>query len=85
MQEDNTAGKSESAKTRWQPGFKAWVGKHEMTFDTLKALRLAGWCLLFIAFFLPFQYSENVFVPALSLLASLLYAALALAFYFELL
>ena len=40
---------------------------------------------LFIAFFLPFQYLERVVVPVLSLLASLLYAALALAFYFELL
>ena len=34
---------------------------------------------------LTFQYLERVFVPLLSLLASLLYGALALAFYFELL
>ena len=35
--------------------------------------------------FIPFQYSERVVLPLLSLLASLLYVALALAFYFELL
>ena len=94
MQEENAAGKSErekaEAKTTWQ-GFRAWVRKHDMTFDTLKALQLAGWVFLSIcpslydAFFHPFPNSESVFVPALSLLASLLYAALALAFYFELL
>ena len=45
MQEDNPAVKSErensEAKTTWQ-GVKAWVGKHNMSFDTLKALHLAG-------------------------------------------
>ena len=35
--------------------------------------------------FSPFQCSERVVVPLLSLMASLLYVALALAFYFELL
>ena len=36
-------------------------------------------------YFLPFQYSERVVLPLLSLMASLLYAALALTFYFEIL
>ena len=77
-------------------GIKAWVTEYKMTFNTLKALQLAGWLLflicfsllnvlLFSAFFLPFQYPERVIVPVISLLASLLYAALALSFYFELL
>ena len=86
MQEENAAAKSDrenlKAKTVWQ-GVKAWVTDHKMTFDTLKALQLAGWLLFSIL--LPFQYPERVIVPVLSLLASLLYAALALAFYFELL
>ena len=99
MQEENAAGKSEREKaeatTTWR-GLKAWVRKHDMTFDTLKALQLAGWVFLTIcpylydainvfAFFHLFPNSESAFIPALSLLASLLYAALALAFYFELL
>ena len=99
LQEENAAAKSDrenpKAKTAWQ-GVKAWVTNHKMTLDTLKTLQLAGWLLfsicfsffklsLFIAFFLPFQYPERVVVPVLSLLASLLYATLALAFYFELL
>ena len=86
LQEENAAAKSDrenlKAKTVWQ-GVKAWVTDHKMTFDTLKALQLAGWLLFSIL--LPFQYPERVVVPVLSLLASLLYAALALAFYFELL
>ena len=86
LQEENAAAKSDrenlKAKTVWQ-GVKAWVTDHKMTFDTLKALQLAGWLLFSIL--LPFQYPERVIVPVLSLLASLLYAALALAFYFELL
>ena len=86
LQEDNAAAKSDrenlKAMTVWQ-GVKAWVTDHKMTFDTLKALQLAGWLLFSIL--LPFQYPERVIVPVLSLLASLLYAALALAFYLELL
>ena len=92
LQEDNAAAKSDrenpKAKTVWQ-GVKAWVTEHNMTFDTLKALQLAGWLLFSIlslrCLLLPIQYPERVVVPVLSLLASLLYAALALAFYFELL
>ena len=92
LQEDNAAAKSDrenlKAMTVWQ-GVKAWVTDHKMTFDTLKALQLAGWLLFSISslrcLLLPFQYPERVVVPVLSLLASLLYAALALAFYFELL
>ena len=41
-------------------------------------------CLFpFITLISAIQYSERIIVPLLSLLASLLYAALALAFYFE--
>ena len=88
LQEDNAAAKSDrenpKAKTVWQG-----VTDHKMNFDTLKALQLAGWLLFSIlslrCLLLPFQYPERVVVPVLSLLASLLYAALALAFYFELL
>ena len=94
LQEDNAAAKSDrenpKAKTEWQ-GVKAWVTDKKMPFDTLQALQLAGWllfsmCFSFLSFcclLLPFQYPERVVVPFLSLLASLLYAALALAFYFE--
>ena len=96
MQKDNAAAISDrenpKAKTVWQ-GVKAWVADLKMTFNTLKALQLAGWRLFSMRFsflslrrlLLPFQYPERVVVPILSLLASLLYAALALAFYFELL
>ena len=45
MQEDNAAVRSEiansKAKTTWK-GFKAWVGKLNMSFDTLMVLRFAG-------------------------------------------
>ena len=77
------------AKATWQ-GAVDWVKKYGMAFDTLKVLQLSGWLLFSNAItacfliFLTFQ-SERVFIPALSLLASLLYAALALVFYFELL
>ena len=98
LQEDNAAAKSDrenpKAKTEWQ-GVKAWVTDKKMPFDTLQALQLAGWllfsmCFSFLSFrsFLLFFFHSNperVVVPVLSLLASLLYAALALAFYFELL
>ena len=77
------------AKATWH-GVVDWVTKHGMAFDTLKALQLAGWLLFSNAITacflicLSFQL-ERVFIPAISLLASLLYAALALVFYFELL
>ena len=79
------------AKATWQ-GAVDWVKKYGMAFDTLKVLQLSGWLLFSnsnaltacFLIFLTFQ-SERVFIPALSLLASLLYAALALVFYFELL
>ena len=77
------------SKTKIQR-FVAWVTKHEMTFDILEALQLAGQLPFFVLFFKicyslwpRFQYPERIIVPVLSLLASLLYAALALAFYFE--
>ena len=86
LQEDNAAAKSGREKPKAQTalqGVKAWFADLKMTFNTLMALQLAGWLLFSIL--LPFQYPERVVVPVLSLLASLLYAALALAFYFELL
>ena len=89
MQEDNAAVKAKRAKPEekktWKSGVKAWVRKHGMTFDTLKTLQFAGWLSMLIAFNFSFQYSERVILPLLSLLASLLYVALALAFYSELL
>ena len=86
LQEDNAAAKSGTEKPKSQTalqGVKDWFADLKMTFNTLMALQLAGWLLFSIL--LPFQYPERVVVPVLSLLASLLYAALALAFYFELL
>ena len=89
LQEDNAAVKAERVKPgekkTWQSGVKAWARKHGMTFDTLKTLQFAGWLSMLIAFNFSFQYSERVILPLLSLLASLLYVALALAFYSELL
>ena len=55
MQEDNAAAKSDRENPKAKQGVKAWVSDHEMTFDTLKALQLAGWllfsmCLSFLSF-----------------------------------
>ena len=89
LKEDNRAAKPKRVKPEekktWQSVVKAWARKHGMTFDTLKTLQFAGWLSMLIAFNFSFQYSERVILPLLSLLASLLYVALALAFYSELL